>query len=57
MTGVVPTGKVLPDGLEELGNTVPELSTAVGSSQVTGLLLVPKGTVTVTSSGKEVTTG
>ena len=36
---------------------VPELSKAVGSFQLTGALGVPKGTVTVMSSGKLTTNG
>ena len=36
---------------------VPESSVDVGSFQVTGVSVVPKGTVTVMSDGKVVTTG
>ena len=54
---MVPTGKVLPEGMEEDWLTNPELSTAEGSSQLTTALAVPNGTVIVTSDGKLVTTG
>ena len=54
---MVPTGKVLPEGMEEDWLTNPELSTAEGSSQLTTALAVPNGTVIVTSAGKPVTTG
>ena len=37
--------------------TVPELSVAVGVGQLTGVLVVPNGTVTVMSSGNDVTCG
>ena len=57
VTGVVPGKNELPDGLSEDGVTVPELSVTVGSSQVTGTLVVPNGTVLVMSSGKTDTTG
>ena len=53
VTGVVcPVGKELPGSADFVGKTVPELSKAVGSSQFTGVLGVPKGTETVMSSGK-----
>ncbi len=53
VTGVVcPVGKELPGSLDFVGKTVPELSKAVGSSQLTGVFGVPKGTLTVMSSGK-----
>ena len=54
---MVPTGKELPDGMEGVWLEVPELSTDVGSSQLTVAPEVPNGTVTVTSDGKLVTTG
>ena len=57
VTGVLPTGKVLPDGREGFWEELPELSVDVGSSQFTVVSKVPKGTVTVTSCGKLVTTG
>ena len=54
---MVPTGKSLPDGCEGVWKDVPELSLDVGSFHETGALLVPKGTVTVISEGKVLTTG
>ena len=53
VTGVVcPVGKESPGFLVFVGVTVPELSKAVGSFQVTGVFGVPNGTDTVMSSGK-----
>ena len=54
---MVPTGDVVPDGMEGVWSEVPELSVDVGSVQVTGVPVVPNGTVTVMSDGKLVTTG
>ena len=57
MTGVVPTRKVLPGCLSGFWMETPELSVDVGSCQSTTVPVAPKGTVTVMSSGKEVTSG
>ena len=57
VTGVVPGGKELPGCLLVVGKTVPELSVTTGVSQGTFALVVPNGTVTVTSSGKLKITG
>ncbi len=58
MTGVVcPVGKELPGSRDLDGVTDPELSKAVGSFQLTGVLAVPKGTATEMSSGKLTMTG
>ena len=57
MTGVVPTGKVVPGATDGSWIDVPELSMDVGSSQLTVAPVLPNGTVTVISDGKLVTTG
>ena len=58
MTGVVPTGKNDP-GVWVLDDrdTMPELSVAVGSTQVTVLPLIPLVTVSNTSPMQETTGG
>ena len=58
MTGVLPTGKNDP-GVWVLDDrdTIPELSVAVGSTQVTVLPLTPNVTVSNTSPMQETTGG
>jgi hypothetical protein len=57
VTGVVPTGKVVPGSKLVLTLTVPELSVTVGIGQSTTELVVPKGTVIEMSLGKVCTDG
>jgi hypothetical protein len=57
VTGVEPMGKEVPGSRLVPTVTVPELSVAVGTGQLTTELVVPKGTVTEMSLGKVWTAG
>ena len=57
VTGVVPGGNCDPGWRLVMELTVPELSVTVGWGQVTGVVSVPNGTVTVMSSGNSWTSG